>query len=326
MNEKKITLFVGPWRENVGPANVIRSIKECNRNDDFIFINSNNKIMQLAEVLLRIINVDAVIVSPITTLGLIALEIASKLKKRTAILLHGCVKYEQEINNSYNLKQLQTEEKGLKIADKLILVSEMYMNWYKSYYPQYSLKMEYVNNGFNLDIRPPKTKRPLTVAVMGGNTPIKRNKVICETINYLNSVNKNFHLFIFGEIAENGEHLPISENITVVGHIPHTQVLKMLDEIETFVINSDLESFSLAATDAINCRCNLLMTGTIGLISVLSHEPDVLIRNNSDIKEISYLLEELSKNGNYNEIISLIDKNKCSVQEAVEQLKIKIYS
>ena len=147
----KKVLFVGPWRENQGPANVNRAFMELADSKEMLFIYSQNRLFQLAEICFKLLSCDGLIISPISKLGVFAVRIAKVLKKKTAALVHGCAKYECEINGIHNDAMVAIEQKGLNEVDKIILVSELYMNWYKSYYPQYADKMHFINNGFDLN-------------------------------------------------------------------------------------------------------------------------------------------------------------------------------
>ena len=307
--ELKELLIIGPWRQNSGPANVIRALK--NASDDSIsFIENEKGIKKVAEAVIKTLFSKSVVVSPASPYGCRCLKIAKRFGKKTGLLMHGCISYESGINNIVPTSQdLECETDTLSLCDVIIGVSERYAEWLKEYYPQYKSKITFANNGFELHYREKKPKDPFSVAVIGGNTPIKCTSYVYQAVEYLHkNVDRRYKLLIFGGIKESGDCIVENEFTLIKGFLDHDELLEQLDSIGIVVVNSVVESFSLAAADTLECGCNLLVSRNVGFISVAEFGENEIIKNYSDYKEIAKKIDAVRITGNNQRIISSINQ------------------
>ncbi len=94
----------------------------------------------------------------------------------------------------------------------------------------------------------------------------KNTKVMLTVMIEFLSINKNYHYFIIGSgknvVSPIIEKLPstIRSRITVVGEIEHLKIYTFLAEAKIFFTPSKLESFGIAAAEALCMGCSLVAT------------------------------------------------------------------
>ena len=104
----KILLF-GDWRENAGPANVNKSLIQ-HADADMLYIKSAGGIKRAIEVFCKLLMCDVVVFSAYG--GMKLFKIAKKLGKKVAILKHGDLKLEGEINHQFVPADQIADDKG----------------------------------------------------------------------------------------------------------------------------------------------------------------------------------------------------------------------
>ena len=248
-------LLLGTYQKNAGPDNVNRALLS-ERDDRLLYLHAGNKYTRFAETVITLKKCDVVLVSGICSLKY--LNLMKLYKKPYVYLMHGDLEYENEVNH-LNIRAdiLQTQTTVLSNASKIICVSEKYAEWVGKRYPQYKSKITYVNNGVNICKRNRVIKEPYSIAVAGGNTPVKANQYVCEAVNILNKQGKKCKLHVFGIRNSECEDLPRVPEMRYMGQLDISEYYDLLDRISVFVMNSDVESIGLTAADAINCYCSL---------------------------------------------------------------------
>ena len=318
-------LFIGELKANVGPTHVNKVfIEHCDHSMNFVKLGHVRYIRRLESVFKCLFFKNIVFSSIPPSLEF---RIAKVFKKRIFYLMHGCVEYENAINQMYyNQELLDSEIEMFESSYKIIAVSETYAGWVKDRYPQYSNKVTYINNALSLNStfveRKKLSKSEKTIAVTGGNRFQKCNIDICKAVEYLNSKGYNIHIKVFGEFFKNGDSLMDYSFVSKMGQMEKEQYYKELLDTDLMVLNSEVESFGLVVGDALNCGCSLLMSKNVGAICVFEDLRDTdIIQDNHNIDEISNKICFLLCNSNANRLFNSLDHQKCSGKNAYLRLK-----
>ena len=99
-------LFIGDCKSNAGPANVNRNLKN-NLPNNFLFINSHNFLIKKLEIFFKMLISNVIIISGYNYKLNFFCNLAKLLNKKLIYLMHGCIKYENQINK---LKELILNE------------------------------------------------------------------------------------------------------------------------------------------------------------------------------------------------------------------------
>ena len=310
-------LFGYHW-ENSGPSNVNKTIIEWS-DEKLAYLTRNEKLHKLIETINHAYLSDVIIISGMCSR--LAYEILMAFHKKMVYLMHGDIEFENAVNK-LGLSQgtLDMQRRIFKKADLILCVSESYSKWVKQKYPQYEFKISYLNNGIVLKRRNPVKKEKLSIAVAGGNRPIKNNADVCRAIKILADKGVNCKLCVFGRMYPNCDPLPDNIDITYLGQLDGEEYYSALDSVDVFVMNSDVEPFGLTVADALNSRCSLLMSKNIGALSIMKCETCDIIGNNRDPVEIADKIVDLSVNPNSDRLFRSIDVSDVSPKSSYERL------
>ena len=329
MHKKYKILFCGDLSQNNGPANVNKELKKY-ANFGFIDTKAKNKVKMVLSFIFNMIFYKIIIFSSLYRTNYIFFKMAKIFNKNTVYLMHGYTNFDVRINKETNYKKInKMENYMLAKSDLIIVVSKKYMELVLKDMKDYEYKMHYVLSGLDFQ-KKDKNRRSRfqnnTIAVCGGNRIIKRNKVVCDAVNYLNNKGTNCNLFVYGLNYTNSEDLINNNNIKVVGRVPQKELFKNLCKTKLFVLNSDYESFGLSVVDALTCGCDILITENSGISSILNLEEMDIIHDNKSIEEISRKIEYNLKNSNNERILNSIDFNHYSWKNVSLRLETVIIS
>lgn len=314
----KIFLF-GDWRTNAGPANVNRSLIEHSDNT-LLYIRSNNPLIRLLEVLLKIILSDVVVFSMGGRISLF--RIAKHLGKKIAVIKHGDTTYEKKINHlNTSDKVLHEDIVRMDLADAIICVSEKYVDWVTKQYPQYKYKLTWINNGITISPRSKKNKDKHVIALGGGNRGIKNNLNVLKAVDSLNSKGLNLNVKLFGRLYKENPDLSKFSFVKLMGQMNKKEYYSELDNSALYVDAAYCEPFGLSIADAINCNCSLLLSDNVGFLSVIKAQDTDIVHNCDDINEIASKLEYLLSHPNAERLLSTINVSNCSEEYAYKRLK-----
>lgn len=304
---------------NAGPSNVNRSLIN-NSDGDMVYTKSKSKLGFYLESAYYTFKYNQILLS-----GSNSWKIESLLKlfnKRYYYLMHGCVEYENIINNLHvSQKDLDAEQKILKQAIKIICVSEGYAKWVKNRYPQFENKITFVNNGINIEPRPKVEKRPLSIAVAGGNRCIKNNGEVYRAVKKLNAENIPCKLYVFGRFYPDNDEFIKNNDVIHYGQLDRDEYYKKLDQIDCFIMNSEVEPFGLVVADALNCNCSLLMSKNVGSRYIMKTDPNDIIQNPHNIEELAEKIKRVLNYPNGERLFQTIDVKACSEQQAYQNIK-----
>lgn len=316
----KILLWGGTG-SNIGPTNINKGIV-AHLSDRFWIVTSNGKYRELLEGIWKLLRSDVLVVSGVSRKGTVLVAAAKLLGKQSVYLMHGCAEMEYRLNGvEPNKKGLVQEAFLWKHADLLLPVSERYMLWFRNQYPRYAYKTDYIYNGVDSELfvkKPGRAREPGSVAVSGGLTPLKNNMLVVQAVEKLGG---KAHLRIYRGVKDSlpGEY----RHAERMGTLPKEEFLKSLTQTELFVLNSSLESFSIATIDALACGCSLLVTEVAGVCDLLALEETDVIHNPMDVEEIRSKIDYLLDHPNYDRLRSQFDPEQWSFGKMVENLEQK---
>lgn len=313
-------LFYGNIYENCGPCNVNKALVK-NSDKNLYYAHSQNRIIRLVECFFKILAVQVVAISSIWALSVRICRIAKLFHKKVVYIMHGCVEYETVINKQRNTeKTIRYERYLMEKADLILCVSEYYSDWLKKRYPQFEKKISFLNNGVDFEERDFKDKIPYSIAVSGGNRNIKNNHIVCEAVQQLNKKEKELYtLYVFGRYYPENINFFNRKNVIYVGQLEKKEYYNMLDKMELFILNSELESFGLVVADAINCHCSLLLSQSVGAASILTLNEEDIIKDCHDIDELSKKIQYTREHSNAERIAQSVDQYKCSKKYAYKK-------
>lgn len=318
--------FVGNYRLDNGPANVNKNIEKYLPKGSLI-IKSNNFIMKILEIIWKVFISDVVIISGLSPSNNIAMNIGNILRKKTIYIMHGSIKYENDINQVENSSEENIESNILKKASLILCVSEMFMDITKKMYPEYRAKINYLNNGIDWKLTSKISENELVlkedniITVIGGGRIQKNNLAVCKAISELNEkYDKNYILYVIGEDGEQTEEIKKFEFVKYLGKIKHEEVINYLKKSRIYIQNSTFEPFGLAPIEALICGCDLLISKNVGVQGILSTNDDDIIQNEYDKNEIKRKIVGLEERGNNKKLLENIKKNETSCRKKAEEL------
>lgn len=321
--ELKVFLF-GDYRNNNGPENVNRNlIKNCNQS--FFYEKSKNKIFNKLERLFYLIKCDVIVYSGIKNKFWLA--IAKIFNKKTIYLMHGCICYENKINKlQISEKIINYEKEFLKSVDLVLTVSEQYKYWVSNYFSNLKINIHFLNLGIekadNHIINKKLTENSkISIIVAGGDRIQKNNIEVCKAVEILSKkLKKEIEIKICGEknfqenIFENYVH-SIS-----MGMLSQKEFYEELKKSSLFIVNSEVESFGLAAIDALLCDCSVLISENSGIRSILDLKDEEIIYDVHNSCEIAKKIEFVLNNKNSTRILSKIDFEHYSWKKVADRL------
>lgn len=314
--------LLGKHEHNAGPSNVNRSLIE--HSDGAMLYQSYRGRGSGAINYLRFMLCKTVLCGTPAGISLGQIKYCHFFGTKVAYMMHSCLAYENVINHLNLQKQtIEREDAILHSVDKIICVSERFSEWVIARYPELKDNVTYVNNGVSISPRPKVEKKPYTIAVAGGNRAIKNNDVVCDAVSKLIELGHECEVYVFGRMYPNNSDLTKYPFVKVMGQMDKEEYYRKLDTISLFVLNSTLESFGLVTADALNCNCSLLMSQTVGAISILQTKESDIIFDTNDIETLAAKILFLLKNGNADRLLSKIDIEDCSEASAYKKIKQK---
>lgn len=326
--KSKEVLFCGEYIVNAGPSNVNRFLLDNSKNM-FMYVKSQGKITKRVERVLKLLKSNVVIFSGYGRYIKKLLVICKILHIKTIYLMHGCLEYENQINNLHiKKKDLNVEQYILKKIDLVLCVSEGYMKWVNGRYPQMITKIFYLNSGIDIneykDIKKHNFRaqhEEITVAVAGGDRLQKNNFEVCKAIELLTyKKNMSLRLNVYGRCYSNEKRFLKYPHTIYKGMLPKKVLYDELGKTNLFIVNSEVESFGLAVVDALMCGCDILVTQNAGICSLLDLKEADIIKDVHDVSEISEKICKILKKSNNERILNSIDFDRYSWSEVGKRL------
>ncbi|ASZ20030.1 glycosyl transferase [Bacillus cereus] len=318
--------FIGDFDSDNGPASVNKTLRKYMPNNTLYSVQTK-RYRRIMEMLLKIWQVDAVIFSGLSKANVIGFKIAKLFGKKSAYLMHGSALIEGEINQNSNENRINIEKKTLELAPTTICVSEIFMNSIKDRYPQFSDKITYVNNGIDWNMfgisESNNIKRDKNaVLCVGGGTPLKKIRVVCKAIDYLNNhEGYNLRLTVIGSVGKDTDEIKSYPFVTYIERVAKNDMDYYYKKSQLYIQNSEFETFGLATVEALIGGCNILISKNVGAKSIIhSLETNDVINDVNDIKEVSKKIICSLVNNNNDRLINSIKKDETSVEESYKKM------
>uniref|UniRef100_A0AB33JMA3 Glycosyl transferase family 1 domain-containing protein n=1 Tax=Prevotella sp. GTC17260 TaxID=3236796 RepID=A0AB33JMA3_9BACT len=326
MKSKNKVFFCGNFFDGSGPGVVNRGYYTYLKNN-FVFYKYRNKYIRILEAIWYTLVNKIIIFSGVAEVDKILIPLCRLFKKKMIYIMHGWLKLENELNQAPNTSGEQSEFRLLKYSDLILCVSEQYSRMVKEKLPHYSAKISYLTNGIDWELMSPsdyyEQRSPNSIILIGGGRRTKRNLEVCKAVELLNNKKQySLHIELYG--YSDGRDIPEIIKFPFVnyhGIVPHQKLIESMSKNNLFILNSEIESFSLGVVEALINGCNLLISKNVGARDYLIAETDNdIINNPEDIDEIAQKIEYVLKNPNNSRLLNSIDREASSISHQADKL------
>ena len=319
----KKLLLIGDFNSNTGPANVNKNIKMALA-DKAVYCTKSRKFSRMLEMIQKIFISRNVLFCSFSKADVYGIKLSKLLRKKTFYLMHGYIKYEQEINGQYDAKRLEIEKYIINNVEKVFCVSKLMMDKVNKEYNLYNF--DYVYNGidFNHVSNKKISKNNYQIISTGGGIPQKNNLIVCEVIKKINKISPiKYKYVIIGNPHGYKEKFLEYDFVEYYEYLPHEECIKKMAESVLYIQNSLFETFGLAIAEALNCGCKILVSKNVGIIDLLQNiNENEIINDTNDVKEIFEKICILIKPQYKSNIV--MDKKKNSIVARAMELYNKI--
>lgn len=323
---KKI-FFVGDFCSNTGPSIVNKNIKTKLGNELYYYSISSNKIIRIFELLIKILFSKNVCFSGFSNINYYGIKICKFLNKRCFYLMHGYLKKEYEINKVNNDKKIKLERYILNNVNKVICVSEPFMDYLKNEGYKSSFAYIYCNIPDVVLENKNNIKDKNLIMSTGGLTSIKNNLIVCKAIELINknrNSNNKLKYIIVGNSNNELDKIKDYDFLTFYETIPHEDCLELMKKAYLYIQNSYFESFNLSVLESLMNGCNVLFSTNLGIKGIFKNiDNNNIIENVNDMNEIAIKINKILNEPNYDEMINSIDFEIYNEKNQFERL-IKI--
>lgn len=328
MNKDKTkVLLCGEYRFNAGPSNVNRDIIE-NADGKIAHIKSRNRFLKIIEMLWKALSHDVIVFSAAAGYFYFLKPIIQVMNKKSVYLMHGCIEYENDVNQlDVDDKVLEFEKIILNETDLILCVSENYMKWVQSRYPELKNKTYFLNSAIDLNmynsrhLNEKNIKRTANIIVTGGDRPQKNNLQICEAAEIVSEKSlKQVELSVYGRCYHDNKVFSKFPHTRYKGMVSQEDLYCAMRNSDVFVLNSLVESFGLSVVDALANGCSILITESAGITSLLNLQECDIIYDPNNSNEIAEKLIHIVQHPNNSRIMDSINSNYSSWKKVAERL------
>ena len=312
-----------------GPANVTKYyIKELPPGT--LYQKIRNKLLRAVEIVIDTVRADVVVYSGYSKQNILGLNIAKKLGKPSAYIMHGCVEYENGINLEPDEEMNRVERKTLSLADAVFAVSAPFCEWLKEYYPMYADKFDYVTNGIDTDLIHNANERTgydrHMIFTIGGGMPRKKIKHICEAVAKLRKeYDPEMYLCVIGDKGADSEEIDAYDFVKDMGIVTFEEGVALFKKTALFIQNSCFETFGLAPIEALVCGCPVLCSKQVGALSLIKDLRDTdVIERYDDPCEIAEKIRFNLENSNAKRLVADLEWESNSWKVRSRELVSKL--
>ena len=297
--------LVGDFTSGTGPARVTEALLR-HLPKDTLYLKHRKKLLRALEIFIKTRLAGITLCSGFSAQNLFAVKYGKRHGNRTFYLMHGCVEYENEINGREGERQSAQERELLERTDRIIAVSGKFQDWLEERYPFLQGKICSVLNGLPRELvevdGERRTERKCQILSVGGGAPEKNMLPLCRAVEQWNTrTGESVKLVIVGAAGEDTESIKRFPCVDYRGLVPYKELLDIMQESRIFVQNSRMETFCLAAVEALMNGCDCLLSQYVGVLSELKCDPEDVIEDVDSVDEIEEKLGSLLRGRSNNE-------------------------
>ncbi len=322
---------VGDHKTGTGPANATASLLKT-MPEDTLYLKSTNKAARLFEIITGVPSCDLVFLSGHSKQNLWAIKLARIFKKPVFFWMHGCVEYENEINEEPDEDMARVERQVLEQSDRILAVSPSFEAWLKDRYPSYKGKIGCLQNGIDTSFfdegkregqNEARDGEPVRILCVGGGMKRKQIAKVCEAVDMLNEDGITCTLDIIGAKGADSALIENSAHSSYRGLVSPKEAGELMRQSDLFVQNSCFETFGLAPLEALTAGCDVLFSRQTGALCVFdegSLTDTDLIEDTEDARHIADRMLYVIKEHNHDRLIAGIDMKRNSWENTVKRL------
>lgn len=322
--------LLGDLHSGTGMGNANREMRKSLQQFYEVRYSGKLRIVQRTLELFPLIrNCDVLVICTSTPFNYAAVIPAEILGRRIVYFMHGLASFEERLEhpeqNGAKLNAIHRYEHFiLGHSDRIVCVSELFMNRIKERFPNCTEKMDYIWNVVDTE-RCEKIRRkgngpvPGTVLSTGGG---RKQKNINTVASALEESGGDFVLHVAGEEFSEGARIRRHRNVVWHGCLSHDDTLALMAATSVYVQNSSFETFGIALVEALFCGCSILVSENTGCLSLFRdlREED-LIRDVQDREEIGRKVRYLMTHPNNERLRKGFDKEAVTTRYQAERLK-----
>lgn len=287
-------IFWGNFNGNSGPAIVNKKLKENLKNGNIIFMDEVNKYSRIKKLTRNFFSSKVIHLSGINgPFSLVIIILGKILGKDIYYTCHGCVALEDFTNNRFSFKERLIEKCYFLFSKKIIIVSNMFKNEIEKMYPRYTKKFYVIHNGFDFNNeiyeKTKNKKNNRIITSLGGGRAEKGNLIVCRELEKIKD--KNFEYWIIGEDGPDTNKIKEYKFVKYLGVIENSKVVEFLSKTTLFIQYSVMETFGMAPLEALNTRCDLILSEHMGVIELLSDNSQDIVVKYKDICKLSRIIK-----------------------------------
>lgn len=327
-SEMKVA-FLSSTEGNKGPSNVHRELVAHWPESDILLLAAQNpKHLKIVDSVIKGLRADVVLSGDADWAELVACRVLHAFGRPVVCFNHGYVPFENDINGlGLSRRKTDAYQRYLEIADAVVANSKHQMKFVARMQPRLEDRLTFVNNAvdpFEQREHHASSDGTIHVAASGGTRPIKGNETVAKAVRILNERGLKATLTVYGRgYAENPELSKLLDlpYIGMKGQVPREQLLRDLQNVDVFVMNSVHESFGLSALDAIEASCSLLISRNCGVADVLTLEDDDVVEDCKDAVEVADKIVGLLAHPNAERLYRALDFDALSWKRTAQKLR-----
>lgn len=303
-------LYIGDFIKMNGPSMVdINLTKKLDDNMEHLKREQINKNIDL-HFFKKILKSESIHVSGVSIKGMLGLILGRILFRKTFLTMHGALKEEKNYRK-IGFCRFIIERIEMFFSDKIIAVSKKHKELIEKKYLINYNKLCYINNGIDLELSMKNySKNKFYVFSVGGGRREKNILNLCKAIELIN--NEKIVLFVAGEEGEDSESIEKYDFVQNLGFISHVDVIKHMEKSNIFVQISEYEPFGLAPLEALMCKCNLILSNKIGMLSIFEKIPKYSVWDLKSIEDLKELIQIRLTQDNYHEFLKNLNFKSLS--------------
>jgi len=277
-----------------------------------------NFIIKQIRKLLKGRSIDLIHAHTLLNSGYPALKISEELNVPLIVTTHGtdfyrCIDDKGQFSRfpMYSKEQKSLIDQVLKHSSKIIAVSDQFKNDILSYSENADIGV--IENSYNEKIFFPLDKRvtrkrinfsedKLIILSVGYYIPKKGHLYLLDAIDQVRRFTPEVHLILigggemYGDYVNRIDQLQLEDHVTLIKHLPQTELGVWYNSADIFVLPSINEPFGISLIEAMACGLPCISTSTQGPQNIISHEVNGLLIPVKDTQAIADSLRLLIEN------------------------------